>query len=206
MEAPSNLHDARLHQGGTAAISAWPKKDIPFLMAANPSTSRVLPLLAAMSLLAGCFQSEQPKFPLAEAAAPFGEGGRYVVYEWVAGDRFERQEVFVITRRADRGYDFVNEKGETLTMSLHALGGDRFVGQASPDKTQPGYGYVVFRMTGNEALLYLPQCDKQDKAVLSAAGVELNGQYECMVDRVGDPAGLFRRLDLGEPASKLVRE
>jgi hypothetical protein len=166
-----------------------------------------LPLLAAICIvLAGCFQSEQPKFPLADAAAPFGEGGRFVVYEWVAGDRFERQEVFVITRRADRAYDFVNEKGETLTMSLHALGEDRFVGQASPDKTQPGYGYVVFRMTGNEALLYLPQCDKQDKAALNAAGVELNGEYECIVDRVGDPAGLFRRLDLGEPASKLVRE
>src|SRR5436190_15298169 len=88
-----------------------------------------LVLLAAISiLLAGCFQSEQPKFPLADAAAPFGQGGRYVVYERVAHDRFERQEVFVITRRADRAYDFVNEKSETLTMSLHALGGDRFVG------------------------------------------------------------------------------
>src|SRR5712671_1735535 len=95
-----------------------------------------LVLLAAIGvLLAGCFQSEQPKFPLADAAAPFGEGGRYVVYEWVTGDRFDRQEVFVITRRADHGYDFVNEKGETLTMSLHALGDDRFVGQSRPDKT-----------------------------------------------------------------------
>ena len=167
---------------------------------------RLLLLLTVGILLAGCFQSEQPKFPLADAAAPFGDGGRYVVYERTAGDRFERQEVFVITRRVDRAYDFVNEKGETLTISLHALGGDRFVGQANPSKNQPGYGYVVFRFTGNEATLYLPQCDKQDKAVLKASGVELSGDYECIIDRVGDPAALFGRLDLGEPTSKLVRE
>jgi hypothetical protein len=166
----------------------------------------LLVLTAICVLLAGCFQSEQPRFPLTEAAAPFGDGGRYVVYERVAGDRYERQEVFVITRRADRAYEFVNEKGETLIMSLHALGGDRFVGQASPDKTRPGYGYVVLRVAGNEAMLYLPQCDKQDKALLQAAGVEMNGEYECIVDRVGDPVGLFRRLELGEPTSKLVRE
>jgi hypothetical protein len=168
----------------------------------------LIPLLLAVlgMLLAGCFQSEQPRFPLAAAAAPFGEGGRYVVYEWVAGDRFDRQEVFVITRRADGGYDFANEKGETLTMSLHALGGDLFVGQASPSKDQPGYGYVVFRMTDSEALLYAPQCDKQDKAVLKAAGVQMNGEYECVIDRVADPAALFRQLDLGDPASKLIRE
>jgi hypothetical protein len=176
-------------------------------MVKNLRTPAALLVLTAICvLLAGCFQSEQPKFPLAEAAAPFGDGGRYVVYERVAGDRFERQEVFVITRRADRAYDFVNQKGETLTMSLHALGDDRFVGQASPDKSRPGFGYVVLRTTGNETTLYLPQCDKQDKAVLKAAGVEMNGEYECTVDRVTDPAGLFRRLELGEPTSKLVRE
>jgi hypothetical protein len=176
-------------------------------LAIQPRTTGPLLLFAAIGvLLAGCFQSEQPKFSVADAAAPFGDGGRYVVYERVAGDRFERQEVFVIKRRADRAYEFVNEKGETLTISLHALGSDRFVGQASPSKNQPGYGYVVFRFTGNEATLYLPQCDKQDKAVLKAAGVEMNGEYECIVDRVGDPVGLFRRLELGEPTSKLVRE
>jgi hypothetical protein len=176
-------------------------------MVKNHRTPGALLVLTAIGvLLTGCFQSEQPKFPLANAAAPFGEGGRYVVYERVAGDRFERQEVFVITRRADHAYDFVNEKGETLTISLHALDSDRFVGQARPDKTQPGYGYVVFRITGNEVALYLPQCDKQDKSVLKAAGAEMNGEYECIVDRVSDPAALFTRLNLGDPTSKLMRE
>ena len=176
-------------------------------MVKNHRTPGALLVLTAICvLLTGCFQSEQPKFRLTDAAAPFGEGGRYVVYERVAGDRFERQEVFVITRRADRAYEFVNEKSETLIMSLYALGGDRFVGQASPDKTRPGYGYVVLRIAGNEATLYLPQCDRQDKAVLKAAGVEMNGEYECIVDRVSDPATLFNRLNLGDPTSKLMRE
>jgi hypothetical protein len=167
----------------------------------------LLLLLAASSfLLAGCFQSEQPKFPLASASAPFGNGGRYVVYEWVAGDRFDRQEVFVITRRADGGYDLANEKGQTLAISLHALGGGLFVGQARPSQRQPGYGYVMFRMTGNEAVLYLPQCDRQDKSILTAAGVAVKGQLECIIDGVAEPAALFRRLDLGNPVSKLVRE
>ena len=35
---------------------------------------------------------------------------------------------------ADGAYDFVNEKGETLTISFHALGGDLFVGQANGEK------------------------------------------------------------------------
>jgi hypothetical protein len=166
----------------------------------------LLLLTAVGALLTGCFQSEQPKFPFASATAPFGDGGRYVVYEWLAGDRFDRQEVFVITRRVDHGYDFVNEKGQTLAMSLHALGGGLFVGQARPNGDKSGYGYVVFRVTGNEAVLYLPQCDKQDKAILSAAGVEMKGRLECIIDGVADPAALFKQLDFGNPVSKLVRE
>jgi hypothetical protein len=91
-------------------------------------------------------------------------------------------------------------------MSLHAVGAGLFVGQASPSKDRPGFGYVVFRMTGNETVLYLPQCDKQDKSVLSAAAVEMYGRFECIVDRVADPAALFKQLERGNPVSKLVRE
>jgi hypothetical protein len=173
---------------------------------ANPLS---LLLVASISpLLAACFSSEQPKLPPASAAAPFGGGGRYAVYEHVADNRYQRQEVFVIKHRPDRGYDFANEKGETLTMSLHAVGDDLFAGQTrtEKDKDEPGYGYVLFRITGNEALLYAPQCDEQDKATLNAFGVELGGQFECIIDRVADPIGLFRRLDPGKPVSKLVRE
>jgi hypothetical protein len=166
------------------------------------------PLLLAITslLLAGCFESQEAKFPLTSATAPFGEGGRYVVYERVEGDRYERQEVFVIKRRPDHAYDFVNEKGEAMAISLHAAGGDLFVAQAKPDKEKPDYGYVVFRVAGNEALLHYPQCNDQDKAMLATFGVEARGQFECSIDRVADPIGLFKQLVLGQPTSKLVRE
>jgi hypothetical protein len=165
-----------------------------------------LPFAAIHLLLAGCFQSDQPKFPLADAAAPFGEGGRYALYERGPDNRYQRQEVVVIKRRGDGAYDFVDDKGETQTVSFHALSGDLFVGQAKAEKDQPGYGYAVVRMAGGETLVYVPQCDDQDKAALKAAGVEVNAQLECILDRVADAPALFKRLDLGEPVSKLVRE
>jgi hypothetical protein len=168
---------------------------------------RSLPLLTAMCLtVAGCLQSEQPKFPLTDAAAPLGEGGRYALYERGPNNRYERQEALVIKRRSDRAYDFVDEKGETQTVSFHALGDGLFVAQAKAEKDQPGYGYAVLRVSGGETLVYVPQCDAQDKAVLTAAGVEVNGQLECVLDKVGDAPALFKRLNLGEPVSKLRRE
>jgi hypothetical protein len=174
---------------------------------ANRLMSLRSPLLltAICLLLAGCFQSEQPKFPLADAAAPLGDGGRYALYERSPDNRYQRQEAVVIKRRSDGAYDFIDEKGEAQTVSFR-LGGDLFVGQAKADKDQPGYGYAVLRVTGGEAMVYVPQCDAQDKAALAASGVEVNGQLECIVDRVGDTAGLFKRLALGQPVSKLVRE
>ena len=168
---------------------------------------RSLPLLTAICLaVAGCLQSEQPKFPLADAAAPLGEGGRYAVYERGPNNRYERQEALMIKRRGDRAYDFVDEKGETQTVSFHALGAGLFVAQAKAEKDQPGCGYAVMRMAGTEAFVYVPQCDAQDKAALTATGVEVNGQLECVLDKVGDAPALFKRLNLGEPVSKLVRE
>src|SRR5260221_8718419 len=39
------------------------------------------------------------------------------------------------------------------------------------------YAYVVFRIAGNEAFIYVPDCDKQDKAQLDKLGVAI-GQFE----------------------------
>lgn len=168
---------------------------------------RLLPLLAATCLLlAGCFHSNEPKFPLAGAAAPLDEGGRYALYERGPDNRYQRQEAVVVKRRGDGAYDFIDEKGEIQTLSFHALGDDLFVGQAKADKDQPGYGYAVLRVAGGEAVVYVPQCDAQDRAALATSGVEVNGQLECVLDRVGDTAGLFKRIALGQPVSKLVRE
>ena len=166
----------------------------------------LLLLTATCLLLAGCFQSEQAKFPLASAAAPLHDGGRYVVYERGPDNTYRRQEVLEIKHRGDGAYDFVNEKGETLTISFHALSGDLFVGQAKGENDQPGYGYTVVRIAGNEAVFYVPQCDDQDKPMLAAASVEVSGQLECIIDRVADAPALFKRLDPGAPVSKLLRE
>ncbi len=170
-------------------------KGISFLFVA------VFPLL-----LSGCFISEQPKLPLTTAAAPFGDGGRYGVFERGEGDRYKRQETFLIKRRPDGAYDFTNEKGETIEISFHAMGNDRFLSQAKAEKDQPGYGYAVFRVAGKEAFLHAPQCNDQDRAKVEALGVEVNGQFECVIDRVKDVVGLFGFVDLGQPVSKLVRE
>jgi hypothetical protein len=101
-----------------------------------------------------------------------------------------------------------NAKGETIAISFYALSEDRFVGQAKAEKDADDktYGYVMLRVTGNEALLYLPQCDEQDQATLAAFKVELRKKFECRIDRVSDPVGLFKALRLGHPGSKLVRE
>jgi hypothetical protein len=159
-------------------------------------------------LLSACFGSEQPRFPLASAAAPFGDGGRYVVHERVADDRYQRQEVFVIKRRPDRAYDFINETGEVLTISFHGAGEGLFAGQAKSerDKENPVYVYVMLRVAGNEVLLYAPQCDEQDKAMLATFQIEVRTQFECFIDRVADPSALFKRLAIGNPISKLVHE
>jgi hypothetical protein len=169
-------------------------------------SSRAAIVCAVALLLSGCFISEQPKLPLTSAAAPFGEGGRYGVFERGDGDRYKRQEAFVIKRRADGAYDFTNEKGEVLQISFHPFGTGQFLSQAKAEKDQPGYGYAVFRFTGNEAVMYAPQCSDQDKAKVEPFGVEVNSQFECVIDRVADLPGLFGKLDLGQPVSKLVRE
>jgi hypothetical protein len=149
-------------------------------MQAVYSILRRLLLLGAIGpVLSGCFQSDGPKFPPGTAAAPFGDGGLYVVYEYVA-----------------------------IAVSFHTVTEDRFVGQtrSGKDPDDKTYGYLMLRVTGKEALLYLPRCDEQDQATLAAYKVEMLNKLECSIDRVVDPVGLFKALRLGHPVSKLVRE
>jgi hypothetical protein len=164
-------------------------------------------LVATMSLaLTGCFTSDQPKFPLTTASSAFGDGGRYEVLEREKGDGYRHQEVFVVRHLDNGGYEFVNEKGEVLPISFHPLAEGVFIGQAKPEKDKPGYGYVVFKITRGEALVYAPQCDDQDKATLKAFNVTLKDKYSCVIDGVTDLRGLFSALNLGEPMSKMVRQ
>jgi hypothetical protein len=162
--------------------------------------------LATSLLLSGCFSAQMEKFPLASAVPAFGDGGNYELFERVDGDRYERQETFVVKRRGDGGYDFVSAKGDVQPISFHALAGDHYVGQAQAEKGRTGYVFTVFRVLSNEALFYMPQCDSQDKAKLTTFGVQLSGRFECLIDGVADPTGLFKTLELGQPVSKMVRQ
>lgn len=160
--------------------------------------------IALCLVLAGCFTSAQPKFPLTSAVAAFGEGGRYVSYERKDDGHYEKDETFTVRHRPDGAYDFIDSKGEPESVSLHRIGPDLYVAQGvAKDKNRTDY--VVLRGTGQEMVGYAPECSKQDATKMEALGVEIRRQ-ECVIDRVADPAGLFTALDLGAPTSKLVRE
>jgi hypothetical protein len=167
----------------------------------------VFAALAASFLLSGCFFSETPKFPAESAVAAFGNGGRFQGYDRTEDGRYKKADeaTFIVKRRGDGGYDFVDQKDEVQPISFHPIAGGNFVGQAPEKNTKSRYAYVVFRIAGNEAFIYVPDCQDQDKAQLEKLGVAL-GQFECRIDRVADPAAFFASLTLGEPASKLVRE
>jgi hypothetical protein len=160
-------------------------------------------------LLGGCFYSSAPKFELASVAPALDEGGRYVMYsERTEGDRYGRSEHVVVTHLRDGGYQFGNEKGESATFYFHAIPGGLHVVQTW-EESLTRYDYVVVRVTPTEALVFIPQCDDQDKERLASLGVELRSglrSLECPIDRVTDPAALFSTVKLGDPTSKLVRE
>jgi hypothetical protein len=59
---------------------------------------------------------------------------------------------------------------------------------------------------GREALVYLVECDKHEKAMLAILGVEIRGQYECVIDNVANPAALFAELRRSDRPSRMVRE
>ena len=166
----------------------------------------VFAALAASFLLSGCFVSETPRFPAGSAVAAFGDGGRFQGYERTEDGRYKKgdEAIIIVKRRGDGGYDLVDQQDKVQPISFYPIAGGNFVGQA-PEIGTSRYAYVVFRIAGNEAFIYVPDCDKQDKAQLEKLGVVI-GQFECRIDRVADPAAFFASLTLGEPTSKLVRE
>jgi hypothetical protein len=162
--------------------------------------------IAASFLVSGCFFSDTPKFLPETAVAIFGEGGRYQGYERLDGDNYKKDEVMFVKRRADRGYDLIDEKGAVQPITFHAIAGGYHVGQARSEKDQPAYSYVVVRVSGDETYIFIPQCDTQDKSLLLRYAVTLTRQFECSIDRVSNPAEFFESIKLGDPTSKLVRE
>ena len=183
-------------------IGVQPKANVK-IMAQRTS---LLAAIAASFLLSGCFFSDTPKFMPDTAVDIFGEGGRYQAYERLDGDQYKKDEVFVLKRNADRGYEMIDEKGSSQFISFHAIAGGYHVGQAKSESKKPAYSYVVVRVNGSEAQIFLPACDAQDKPLLLRYGVTLTREYECSIDRVFNPAEFFGAVKLGNPTSKIVRE
>jgi len=169
-----------------------------------------VPLLvvAALSvLLSACFTSESPKFPPSSAVAAFGSGGRYVVFEHVGKGKFRKQRTMTVKQMPDGAYEFVGEKS-SIMISFHDVGNGIIVGQAKPDDTKNShpYGYLFLIQKGKESFFHVPQCDKQDEALLKANDVVYRDKWECSIEKVGDPAKLFVALTPGDPVNKLVPE
>ena len=168
---------------------------------------RIAVVAVLATLLSGCFGSERPMFRARERGAAL-EPGRYGLFEQY-GDQSKPSEYMEIRQRGSV-YDFVNEKGAVNPVSFHPIAGGMHVAQvggmpqAGTDKK--GYGYALFRVNGREALVYVVECDKQDKAMLAAARVEIRGQYECFIDNVADPAAFFAGLKRSDQPSRMVRE
>jgi hypothetical protein len=168
-------------------------------------------LLAAISvLLGGCFSSAGPKFSSETAAAAFGDGGRYTVFQYNKDESYTRVGVITVNHRADGGYDFIDDKGKPSPYSFHAAGSDLFVMVEKTRRKQFPYLYHVVRVGADEVIFYNPDCDAQDRQKLTELGVTLHQwrrkRFECVIDGVADPAGLFAIVTLGPPMAKLVRE
>jgi len=161
--------------------------------------------LAASFLVAGCFYSESPKFPIQTAVPALGEGGRFQTYQRVEGENFRKDDVIVLRRRPDGAYALIEDKGETSATSFHPIAGGFHVGQAR-EKDKSRFEYVVVRVTGNEVFLFHPQCDEQDKVQMERLGVVFAGEYSCAIDSVANSNEFFAFLKLGESKTKLVRE
>jgi hypothetical protein len=163
--------------------------------------------LAIGTLLSGCFGSDRPIFA-PETAALALEPGRYGLFEQY-GDQSKPSEYMDVRLRGNV-YDFINEKGAVNPVSFHPIAGGLFVAQVGgvPQRNSDtkGYGYALFKIDGREALVYVVECDKQDKAMLVTLGVEIRGQYECFIDNVANPEAFFAGLKRSDLPSRMARE
>ena len=168
---------------------------------------RVFFALVVTALLSGCFASDKPMFA-PETAVRALEPGRYGLFE-PYGDQTKPSEYMEVRQRGNI-YDFVNEKGAVNPVTFHPIAGGLFVAQVGemPQRSgdSKGYGYALFKVEGREALVYVVECEKQNKAMLAILGVEFRGQYECFIDNVANPGAFFAGLKRSDPPSRMVRE
>lgn len=161
-------------------------------------------VLALAPLLSGCFASDRPMFAPESAVRALGDGGKYATFEQVDG-KDRPSDPLVVRPRPGNGYDFVNEKGAVTPATFHPLPGGEHVAQLKLEGDQ-GYGYILFRIAGKEAIVIPAECNKQDAAKMAALGVVQRNQFECRIDKVTDPVAFFVGLTRSEPVARMVRE
>ena len=156
-------------------------------------------LIALLALaLAGCLSSRRPLFGDATAVALLGDGGRYQTYEATDSGGFKREER-MSARRAGKSYEISNDRGDKFTVSFHPLPEGRFVAQSFENDE---YSYGIVRMTDGVVFFYNADCDRQDKAKMTAFGVVVR-DGGCKLDDVKDPQALFAAVDPGKLTSKV---
>jgi hypothetical protein len=165
---------------------------------------RIAVVVALGALLSGCFASDKPLFSAETAVLALGEGGRYATFE--TGDGKE-QPSDPLTVRPGPGnvYDFINEKGVATPVTFHPLAGEQHIAQVKLEG-DAGYGYVLLRTDGRQAVVVPIECNKQDEATMKALGVERRDQFECRIDKVADPLAFFAGVTRSKPVSRMVRE
>jgi hypothetical protein len=165
---------------------------------------RIATLLALATLLSGCFASDRAMFAPGTAVRALGDGGKYATFEQVDG-KDRPSDPIVVRPRSGNAYDFINEKGVATPATFHALPSGEHVAQLKLEGNQ-GYGYILFRIAGKEAIVIPAECNKQDAAKMATLGVVQRNQFECRIDRVADPAAFFVGLTRSEPVARMVRE
>jgi Deacetylase PdaC len=112
--------------------------------------------------------------------------------------------VAVAREKIARGLGDAGDAAKTTVTPEAYLAQDSFIA----DGVQPTLlklGPVTLAPSPDGVFFYLPQCDGQDQAKLATFGVAVTRGFECSIDGVADPAGLFATLELGQPVSKMVR-
>ncbi len=104
-------------------------------------------------------------------SAPAGVS-RATIARKATATRRPTEAIIIVKRRGDGGYDFVNEKDEVKPITFHPIAGGNFVGQA-PENGKTPVRLCGLQDRGNEAFIYVPECDKQDKAKLATLGVAI---------------------------------
>ena len=159
-----------------------------------------MPLLAVAALsvlLSACFSSESRNSPRRRRSRPSATAGAMSCSSMSATASSSKQRTLTVKQTLDGSLRIRWREDDSADLvPRRRQRRHRRPGQAGRNNKH-AYGYLILTRKGKELLLHLPQCDKQDPAVLAANGVVHRDKCECSIDKVSDPAKLFAALDPG---------